>query len=423
MKNFFLYAIFLSAFSGTLLAIDIGFTLKLSQIFALILFPFSIIDFIDKFYKNSHKHYVPFIIFILSILPSFTSENIFSDIYEVSNRYRFFFNYLFLQIIFFVITIYINDKKKLKNSLIYILMSYILVLLFGFYQQIGFYLGFYNPLDYLGKHSLFVDFYGPFLRISPATFANEFGEITQTILIFFTTYLFYYKKLKNSISKKIDFKLILDYSFLGILLLTLFLNFTRASWIVYILFLIIGFTFSKIKTNFRLLLISMLFILIIGIYIIDLETNFLSYLLILDRFLELSDLSQSSASMRLLTWEESYNLFSKNIYTILFGNGWGSTIDTHNVPLELLSETGIIGFFGYLNLIFYLIKTFYENIKNSYQDIFYQFVSISIFYSFLGCLIFDFTNHGLYHFIFWFIIALGISLNNILYKSNNKKSA
>ena len=267
VQNFFLYLIFLFAFTGTLISIDIGFTIKPPQVFAILLFFIFILDIIRKkiiiipLYNNlnpdyseniiniSIKSYLPFLFFILTILPSFMSETIFSEIYEPVSSFRMLFNYLFLQLIFFVITVYLNDKNKLFKSLKYLFISYITILFFGFYQQIGFYLGFYNPLDYVGFHSLFVDFYGPFLRISPATFANEFGEITQTILIFYPTYLFIYSK-EISFSKKIAL-----YSFLFVLISTLVLNFTRASWIVYFLYLISMFFMLKIKLSKRFFIV------------------------------------------------------------------------------------------------------------------------------------------------------------------------
>jgi O-antigen ligase len=348
------------------------------------------------------------IIFISSILPSFISPKIFSEFYEASSNLRFLFNLSFLYLISFVTLSYIDTKEKLKKSILTIFISYILVLLFGFIQQIGFYTGIYDPTDYIGKHSLFIDFYGPFLRISPGTFANEFGEITQVILIFLSNFLIFMRKEITSLTKNF-LKVSLLFS-----LIALVINFTRISWIVYLLYLSIILFISKPKFKTVLKICGYICALFGILFYIQIKTNILTLIPIVDRFAELSDLSQNSAGTRLEYWKESYNLF---IEKPLVGNGFGSTLDTHNVPLELLSGSGIIGFLGFYILITFILYKFYTMYQKT-NDKFLKMISLSLFLGLNSCIIFDFTNHGIFHFILWVIIGLGLATNKIINRNN-----
>ncbi|MBC7474220.1 MAG: O-antigen ligase family protein, partial [Candidatus Sericytochromatia bacterium] len=406
-KDFALNLVFLFIFAGTLFSLDIGFTFKTSQFFVLITILSMLISYLngnDNFNKFSWREYFPFILYILLILPSLCTPLFFSEDYETVDSLKILFNYLFLQLICFVISLNLTNRSKIYNAIKYSFFSYILVLIFGILQQIGYYSGFYDPNDYLGNHSLFVDFYGPFLRISPGTFANEFGEIIQSILIFISTYLIFMKKelnLKNKFLLK---------STLFISILALIINFTRASWIAYIFYLICIFFISKPKIKTKALIIGIVSIFVLSVYYINLETNILSVVPILDRISELSDLSDSSAGSRLETWEISYNLF---LNKPLIGNGLGVATVTHNVPLQLLAETGIIGFLGFYFLMFYLLHKFYRMSKLT-KDNFLKTTSISVFFIIIGCLVFDFTNHGIYHFVLWLSIGIGLATEKVI---------
>lgn len=402
--SFYLMLFFI--FFGTIASINIGFTLKASQLFAIS--ALGNLFILKKISKENIIDFFPLIIFISSILPSFISPKIFSEFYESSSNLRFLFNLSFLYLISFVISSYIDTKEKLKKSIMSIFLSYILVLCFGIAQQIGFYIGVYDPIDYIGKHSLFVDFYGPFLRISPGTFANEFGEITQVILIFLSNFLIFIKK-EISTLKKTFLKISLLLALIAVII-----NFTRISWIVYLLYLPIIFFISKPNFKTILKICGYICVLFSTLIYIQVKTNILSLIPIVDRFAELSDLSQNSAGTRLEYWKESYNLF---LESPLVGNGFGSTLDTHNVPLELLSGSGLVGFLGFYSLIFFILYKFYIMYQKT-NDNYLKIISLSLFLGLTGCIIFDFTNHGIFHFILWIIIGLGLATNKIINKNN-----
>lgn len=306
-----------------------------------------------------------------------------------TNSIRYFFNLFFLLIITLSIYNFIDSKKKLEIVFKYCFLSYLISLSFGIFQQIGYYLKFYNPNDYIGYHSTFVDFYGPFLRISPGTFANEYGQIIQSVCICLLIYL---SKHKGNI--------FLYFIFI-ISLLALVVNFTRISWIIFTIFCIVFF----IKKNKLKIIFSIILTIIFLFY---LENNFgiLSYFLIIDRINEIFILSEETSSgIRYHQWLESLKLYENNY---LIGIGLGSRIETHNIFIEILSETGIIGFAGILIFYISLIYYFYKNL-NLNKD----FYSTCTIYVLIANILFDITNHGLYHFILWLNIGIGLGIKKL----------
>jgi len=277
----------------------------------------------------------------------------------------------------------------LKIVFKYSFISYLISLVFGIFQQIGYYLKFYNPNDYIGYHSTFVDFYGPFLRISPGTFANEYGQIIQSVCI---CLVIYFSKYKANLFLKIVFIFSL---------LALVLNFTRISWFIFLLFCI--FYFIK-KNKLKIIL----YISILSIFLFYLENKFglLSYFLIIDRINEIINLSEeTSTGIRYNQWIESLNIYENNL---LIGIGLGSKIETHNILIEILSETGFIGFYGLLIFYISIFSYFYKNFKN--KENFYSSCAIFIF---ISNMLFDLTNHGLYHFILWLNIGIGLGIKKL----------
>lgn len=406
-KDLATYLLLLFIFFGTILSIDIGFTLKISQIFTL----FSLINLLIRFLKNDSDinnfkilDFYPFLIFIIIVIPSLGNPHFYSEFYEKVDSVKLFFNYLFLQLISFSIAFSLNTEEKLKKSLKYLFLGFISILGFGYIQQILYYLDIYEPSNFIGFHQLNVDYYGPFFRFSPATFANEFGEIIQTFLIFIITFLYYFRS-KISFIKKVNLNIILLLS-----IFALILNFTRISWIVFVLFLISFFSLEKTKISTKIFSSIFLIITSIFIYYLFTETNIGLIVSIFDRFTELSEFSNTSAGTRVEAWEISTKLFFERPIT---GHGLGVATETHNVPIQLLAEIGVQGLLSFYFLMFYLLHKFYNMTKKA-KDIFFSFLSKSIFYSLIGCLIFDLTNHGIYHFILWTIIGLGLATEKVI---------
>jgi len=134
-SKFFFWLMFLFSFSGVLFSLDLGFTLKTSQIFALISLVGLTLRFLlhgKAFKVSSLKQYFPFILFTLAITPSLTMAGLSSGHPGYENTLRLFFNFLFLQLILLNIIFRINSKKDLRLALILTLFSYLWVLIFGF---------------------------------------------------------------------------------------------------------------------------------------------------------------------------------------------------------------------------------------------------------------------------------------------------
>ena len=189
----------LTVYWGTLLCMEIGFTLKAVQVFTVL----GLISLIFRellFVKNRHafslfrlpvSYYLPFLLFIfialLSLINSSGTESI-----------RLLINYLWLQLTAFILVATIKSENFLKKVINVSFLSCFITILIGYFEQIGYYTGLYDPFQYFDTNSVFTAFYGPILRMSPGTFANEYGKILQTNAIMITTYLILGKKLINT---------------------------------------------------------------------------------------------------------------------------------------------------------------------------------------------------------------------------------
>lgn len=390
----------LTVYWGTLFAIEIGFTLKAVQVFSI--FAFISLLFMALFrdktiFRFQVSYYFPFLLFIFTVLLSLINSSGVESI-------RLLINYLWLQLTAFVLAVSIKSENFLKKVINFSFLSCFITVLIGYFEQIGTYTGFYDPFQYFDTNSIFINFYGPILRMSPGTFANEYGEILQTNAIMITTYLILGKNLINSKER-------LLYSvFLFLLLCALILNLTRISWIAYIIVLILLMFIARIKLNnstgssttWILLFLGIIFMLIV-VYIAGLtfiNTNLIT--IIFQRFEEFSSLTSYTAGLRLEAWKYAWEQFLENP---LIGIGFGSMVETHNVFLQLLAGTGIIGtiaFYFMLGFIFWIVI---KTIKRSKSE-FLKITNTGLLLSLVGCFIFDLTNHGIHHFVLWFLIGL-----------------
>ena len=55
------------------------------------------------------------------------------------------------------------------------------------------------------------------------------------------------------------------------------------------------------------------------------------------------------------------------------------------------------------------------------KDPFLKNTQLSLFIAYLGCIAFDLTNHGVVHFVFWFVIALGLATARLSLVSTAEK--
>ena len=391
----------LGLFTGVLTAVPIGFTLKAPQLFALLGLGAAALTALRMRQMPAFPWHwaLPFCLFILTILPSFLRVDRGAlGLAEAETSLRLLLNYGLLQGFTLLLLLTANRIERVIKLLNLAFISCALSLLFGAGQQIGFYLGVYDPFAYLGQHSSIVDFYGPFLRLSPGTFANEYGEILQTVGILLVGWLV----LMPGKARHMPQALLLIAVMVGLVL-----NFTRASWLVFA----VG-TFALLLAA-RLRLSALLGISLLGglalallLYLSQVLLEASVLLSVSQRFGEFGQLQGHSAGQRLQTWQLAWQAFLESPW---IGQGWGRYGETHNVPLQLLAETGLMGFCGFYGLMLWSAVTMFRGWRVA-RDPLQRGLLLSFGIAFSGCLAFDLTNHGIYHFVLWFSLGMGLAL-------------
>ncbi len=406
----------LGVFTGLLTAIPVGFTLKAPQAFACL-------GLVAWSYRQLYhpeplrfpwKWALPFIGFVLCILPSFLMlDRSGLSLSESESSLRLLFNYGLLQIFALLILLVADSLAQIQRLLALALVSYLASLAFGLAQQILFYAGLYNPFDYIGQHSSIVDFYGPFLRLSPGTFANEYGEVLQSVGILLVAYVALVPKQQARHNKWLSLLLVLT-------LVALVLNFTRASWLVFAVGAFGLLIIARLRLS-ALIGIAISGALALGVlwYLSQILLEASLFLSIGQRFGELGQLQSHSAGQRLMTWQTAWEAFVESPW---IGQGWGRFGETHNVPLQLLAESGLLGLSAFYGLMAWCAWTMFQGYRAS-QDPYLRALICGVGMAFAGCLAFDLTNHGIYHFVLWFCIAIGLALARLSLYPNPPQAA
>ncbi len=407
----------LTLFTGILTALPIGFTLKGPQLFALIgLLAWGLERLRHSPAARTYLKWQwswPFLAFVLCLLPSFFAlDRTALGLSQDDSSLRLLFNYGLLQLFTLFLLLRINQVRQLLHLSALACLSCGLSLLFGFGQQVAFYAGRYDPLAFVGRHSSIIDFYGPFLRLSPGTFANEYGEILQSVGILVIGLLFLIPNLRKSSVRLPLFALLLA------VLLGLILNFTRASWLVFAVGAFGLLLFSKLRWR-ALLSLFVLGSIALGLLFwlsqILLEASVL--FTIGRRFQELGQVQSHSAGQRLETWAMAWDAFLESPW---IGHGWGQFGQTHNVPLQLLAETGVlgaIGFYGLMAWCSYQMLTAWRLAQTGLL----KGLQLTYLMAFWGCLAFDLTNHGIYHFVLWFCLGMGLACAQLIWVDSNQE--
>lgn len=411
LPAFFLQASLLTVFLGVITAVPVGFTLKGPQLFSLLgLLAYSLQPLWHRQKLGMLLHQrppfplywiLPFLGLALSFLPSLYGV----AIPELSlgadqSPIRLLFNLGLLYVFTLFLLLSLRTSRHIKQAIYGGLFSGTLSLLFGYGQQIAFYLGRYNPFAHIGRHNSIVDFYGPFLRFAPGTFANEYGEILQSLGLF-AFMLLYLPGFTLSRKVRTGLK-----CFLAALIVALVLNFTRASWLVFAATMLCQMVYARFSV-WRLLGIGLAGGLVLGglLYVSQQVLEVSLLLQIGARFEELGSPQAHSAGQRLATWALAWDAFLEAPW---LGQGLGKYVETHNVPLQLLAETGVVGFMGFYGCMLW----FFGCCARAYQRTQEPWLRSLLWTSVLavgGCLAFDLTNHGIYHFVLWYCISLGLA--------------
>lgn len=266
-------------------------------------------------------------------------------------------------------------------------------------------------------------------------FVSVLYGITQFVLLHIRPYSFFGNPIFFGEFIMINFPLILlsflyfnkkIFFFINILLciLAIFLSASRSVLIITLISFVL-FTFILKKINFikkftvkNLYLFIALFLLIL-FFLIPSSTNFLKFSL--NRFYELITLKSDDIKTRMLIIEASMNMIKENS---ILGNGVGAfkylypkyqsevikkhnnirsthTSYVHNDYMQILVETGFIGLFLFLYIVFYTLFIFFKNCEHL-SDLQYVF-SIAIM-----CSLFSYMLEGFFNFPFYIMPSAGI---------------
>lgn len=373
-----LYLLFLSLYFGRF-NIYIGFSIK----------PFMIItSLIILLFFNKMRFDKLFIFeFMMLSFIVFHSMTAFNFQYPESSI-RFIILYLIIFIFYFSARgLLINTNIKTveviisKTGFIGIVFS-IIYYLMGIYA---------SGMNYRGNN---ISYYGMLIDRSIPRFTGATAD-DPNIYVFYITLYFCYT-LINLNSKK---------NKLGCFLsaITIVLTFSRGAYVsIAIALIILLIVSNNNKMKLRVILTGFITTIILYVAGDKFSTNPIKY--IMQRF---SAVSQDGGSGRITIWLNAINTFKENP---VFGIGINSTIEyslahysrgnyVHNSLLEVLGETGVLGFmlymFFWISIFYYSIKLISINKKTTFLLI--AFVAMFIQMNFLSTL---------YSEIFYFAILL-----------------
>lgn len=293
---------------------------------------------------------------------------------------------------------YLTDNEKFRCIFLY-LSGYLVSLFFGYIFFVGYYTNIIS-LNFISTFQVLTQMGYGLLRFSPGSYPNEYGIVSSYVLSLITLLILRKNQIKISsiyINKK--FLLILCL----FVLVALFLTTTRAAYLSYIFVIIYlcifkGDILSKLKRTLVIITGFLVLGFIVQVYFFDIYEIFqMAYNSFSDK--------DASAYERFFAWEAAYKKFLDNY---LWGVGFGTLSNIHNLYLQIVFEFGIIGttFIGiYLLVLIYKLIYLLKNHKN---DFFYDISIIGL----IHILWFAMSNHNLNHHLTWFVIFTIYMLNN-----------
>lgn len=309
---------------------------------------------------------------------------------DIVNSFRFVFGALLLTTLLFTIRTFINhlefqDFKVGFSKLgkLYLLTSFILYIIGA--------LNFEN----LSEHDLFSGVYieRGFIRMTGMAFdPNMFG-------ITLMPFLFFYLMSR-------------DYKWFIFSCLLLVLSFSRGAWVAFLSGLVVFYFMQGIIKNIKA---TILFLLLSPFPFLLYKYNLFQFGTLIDSRLK----NISDGSGRYEIWVNAFNLFLEKpiagwgIFSFRHLNFsiWGNDRFAHNTYIEVLVETGIIGFLLYslffIFILFRLVSIYKKNKELGFL--------IPSFFSFLVGLMF--LSLYINNLFLFFLILFGIEL-----KSSNKEN-
>jgi len=331
-----------------------------------------------------------FSLFIIAIILSFVDSGYFHK------NIKGLEDYLILFILFYMV---LNNVKNLKTVKKLYHIGVISIIISSFYAI--FYQHFYLNMG----------------RIDSTFMALDFAAL----LLIYLTYSLNYFLIYDNFSKKQIF-----YGLLILLLgFTLLYNKSRGAWLGFVASATISLWFYKKK------LIPILIIILIIVIILSPAT-------IQNRIKSMTDLHNNRSNLgRIALWKGAVLMFSDNPFNGVGLNNFNESYNdgyrqpntaadshAHNNYLNILAETGLIGFFAFAYLVFVILKYLYNNYK-SISGKFSKGFILSIFSSFIGVFIIQgFTEYNFSKSVvgrsMWFLLALTLVIIKIKKEETNE---
>lgn len=393
-----------------------GITIRPSQVFVLITF---FVWIIARIYRKNFKFIKNPLIFPLCLFLSF---NLLS-FYNAANLKRAAMVFIFTV---FVITVsliipnMIRSKKNLGLIIKNILVSCLLVSLFGIFQFLGDVAGLPPSITGLREHYTSEVFGFPRIQstaLEPLYFANYL-----LIPISLCLALLLQKKANDKLN---PVWLIL---ILSVASLNLFLTLSRGGFlglaaVIFLTGIIYFKSFFSFKKLFILILIG--FVSFLGVYYF---LNFAGKSKSIETFLKQATNFEKGVGVveRYQAYEKAYKLFLEHPYIGIGAGNFGPRVARHplimpekgwlivnNEFLEILTETGIFSLLIFLCLIFILIFRSIKAIKKT-KDTYLKAALSGLFIAFCAILVQYQTFSILYILHIWFLIGLMIAAQNLI---------
>lgn len=350
--------------------------------FILLAFPF----FFTRFYEKQLKLLICCIPLLLYCIPSALSVEINKSSEEPFPLFRFFL--LFFHFLFVVgASSFVTTIQEKYELITLYLKSFFISLGIGYIFYIGYYLNWIS-FPFIERFSVIGQFAYTFLRFSPGSYPNEYGTVASFVLSILTLLL-----LKPSDEIKLKKKSLIF--FFALTFFALILTTTRAAYLSYFLSLL--YLCWKTKRFFVPLCWSLILFLLILIFANYYEINLLELFLFA---FNLADFKTGSLGERWSQWTVAFENFQDHI---VFGTGFASITNLHNVYLQILFELGLLGAVVLVSTFFFRIL--YGPVRFLQQSPESLFSTIKI----LGLshiLWFAFSNHNLNHHLTWFVLFL-----------------
>lgn len=381
---------------------DASFTLKPVHLFAFTTFVSMVLNR-GKVVAPT-KEFIPFLLILSAALVSLTnapSELIFRSF---QGSMRMIFNLVGLYFIAYTLSFAIKDGQILKEVMISyaggVSLSVLIELMRAYMGGWG-----HNPV-------LFSWLPSGYLRLTPSNIAPNHYAAFLLLAICFITLL----GINSQIKKGTFTRLFFPVSFI-LCLYAFILTFSRSPWFSYIVATVL-ILFNSKKEDIRKAVIhgfaylAIVAVLLLKIYPGSLEPVFeRAALLPVYRvfFNEAGGVGvDPSAAERMLRWRHSFELFKSHPVA---GYGWASDLTAHNLLLQVLAESGLIGLGAFTVFTSVLFLKLFESVRLLRGEM--RVLAVGISAVLLSYSIYLMTDIGLYQVQTWFLVGLAMSIGRM----------